>query len=319
MSTGHVLICGLGSIGRRHLRHFRALGIGRIDAYRSGLATLPDEGQPAPDRVFTDLEEAVAERPEVVVVANPTALHVPTALAAVRAGCAVLLEKPVSHALDGCDALLAEARASGVPVSVACNLRFHPSVRLFREWVLTGEPLGRAILARGHFGAYLPDWHPWEDYRKGYAGRRDLGGGATLTSIHEIDTALWLFGPVRDAHCASIGFSPLGTDIQEAAGLLLSHQSGTVSTITLSLAQKPASRSLEVNFERGTATLDLLTGRWVLRHHDVRVEEGGPPEGWQFDDTYRDQAIAILASSRHGAPVSVTLEEGMAALRIAVA
>jgi len=58
-----VLICGLGSIGRRHLRHFRALGCAPILAYRTGKATLPDDEQAAPDAVFHELNEALAEHP----------------------------------------------------------------------------------------------------------------------------------------------------------------------------------------------------------------------------------------------------------------
>ena len=45
--------------------------------------------------------------------------------------------------------------------------------------------------------SYLPDYHPLEDYRKGYAARKDLGGGAVLTQIHEIDYLYWLFGDVK--------------------------------------------------------------------------------------------------------------------------
>ena len=39
---------------------------------------------------------------------------------------------------------------------------------------------GRLVSARAQFGQYLPDWHPWEDYRASYSGRADLGGGALL-------------------------------------------------------------------------------------------------------------------------------------------
>ncbi|MCM3904146.1 MAG: Gfo/Idh/MocA family oxidoreductase, partial [Pyrinomonadaceae bacterium] len=141
----HLLICGLGSIGRKHLRCFRDLGVSRIDAYRSGRATLSNSGLPAPDQVFTDLDSALEEHPTIVIVANPTSLHVPTALQAVRAGCHVLVEKPLGHITDGCLELDDEINARGLVGSVACNLRFHPSLLKLREWIRTREPLGDAI------------------------------------------------------------------------------------------------------------------------------------------------------------------------------
>ena len=313
----NILICGLGSIGRRHLRHFRNLGAARIDAFRTGLATLPDEGQPAPDRIFDDLEHALAEHPDVVVVANPTALHLPTALAAVRAGCHVLVEKPLSHNLDDCQTLADEAHARGVVVAVACNLRHHPSVRAVKGLVVGGQ-FGAILLARADFGTYLPDWHRWEDYRTSYAARRELGGGAALTHIHEIDCLLWLVGPARSAGGVALGRHPLGTDVDEACALTILHRSGAVSTATLSLAQKPATRSLDLRLTGGIITLDLTTGRYAARLANGPTWEGEPPPGFDFDHTYRDQAIAFASAVQgEDAPI-VHLDEAVAALAVAL-
>ena len=89
-----ILIAGLGSIGRRHLANLQALGWPHIRLYRTGKSTQSDAdlaGYP----VDHDLQTALARRPLAVVVSNPSALHIPLALAAVRAGCHVLIEKPL--------------------------------------------------------------------------------------------------------------------------------------------------------------------------------------------------------------------------------
>lgn len=318
VNDGHLLICGLGSIGRRHLRHFRDLKVGRIDAYRTGKATLPDMNQPEPDRVFDDLERALAERPDMVVVANPTSLHVQAALKAVRAGCHVLIEKPLGHRMDGCQELAEEARSRGVVLSVACNMRFHPGLKMLREWVKTGEPIGEPVMARAHFGSYLPNWHPWEDYRLSYAARRDLGGGAALTHIHEIDYILWLFGPPAKSCGSALGKSILGTNVDEAAAIVIQHTSGVLSSLTLSLGERPSSRTLEITGTKGTVKLDLLTGHWVVRSADGTGSEGGAPMGFELDDTYREQAAAFLQAVRGEIPPTVPAEEAIAALEVAL-
>jgi predicted dehydrogenase len=313
----HILICGLGSIGRRHLRHFRALGIERIDAFRTGKARLPDDGQPVPDRVFSTLSEALAEHPQVVVVANPTSLHLATSLAAVMAGAHVLVEKPISDSTAGLDQLEEEAGARNLHVFVAYNLRFHPALQAVRQLVRSREPLGKPLLARIHFGTYLPDWHPWEDYRISYAARRDLGGGVTRTSSHELDYALWILGPVDQALGVASPRHPLGTDVDELSALLLRHTNGAISAITLSLAEKPASRGLEMEFERGTISVNLLAGSWAVHQATGETTEYRAHDGFQLDETYRDQAAAFLRSLDGHPQELATLAEGRQTLAIA--
>lgn len=313
----HILICGLGSIGRRHLRHFRALGVERIDAFRTGKAMLPDDGQPVPDRVFSSLSDALAEHPQAVVVTNPTSFHLETTLAAVRAGAHALVEKPISHTTAGLDVLEEEAETRNLHVLVAYNLRFHPALQVVRKLVRSSEPLGKPLLARIHFGTFLPDWHPWEDYRISYAARKDLGGGVTRTSSHELDYALWILGPVDRALGIASPLNPLGTDVDELSAVLLRHTSGAISAITLSLAQKPASRGLEMEFERGTVSVDLLAGSWAVDKATGEHTEYRAHEGFQLDETYRDQAAAFLRSLDGHPQELATLAEARQTLAIA--
>src|SRR5512138_3444090 len=108
-----ILIAGLGSIGRRHFRNLIALGEKDIVLLRTRTATLPDDelaGYP----VETDLNEALkTHKPDAVIVANPTAMHLDIAIPAAEAGCPILLEKPVSHSLDRLDVLQNAAQKSG--------------------------------------------------------------------------------------------------------------------------------------------------------------------------------------------------------------
>ena len=309
----------MGSIGRRHLRHLRALGVERVDAYRTGLATIPADLGALADHEFASLDAALAECPDVVVVSNPTRLHVPTARAAVAAGASVLVEKPLSDRPEGCEELAQEAREAGVVVGVACNMRFHPCVLALREWVESRQPLGRALTARAHFGTYMPGWHPWEDYRRSYAARRDLGGGAALTHIHEIDLVMWLFGPVRRVVGLALGQHPLGTNVDEAAALVVAHAGGVLTSLTLSFVERPATRTIDVAFTDGTARVDLLRGRWTLIAADGGQTEGGVDADFDFDETYRRQAQAFLDAVRTGGEAPVSVAEGVAAVRTALA
>ena len=113
------LIAGLGSIGRRHFRNLIALGEKDIILLRTRKATLPDDeiaGYP----VETDIHEALLKhKPDAVIVANPTALHMDIAIPAAEAGCHILLEKPISDSLDRVEELQKAAQKSNVVVVIA--------------------------------------------------------------------------------------------------------------------------------------------------------------------------------------------------------
>lgn len=151
-----ILIAGLGSIGRRHLRNLRALGEEDIVLYRTHQATLSDD-ELAGVPVETDLRRALDLVPQAVVVANPTSLHLGVAVPSAEAGCHLLVEKPVSHSLEGVDELEAVARRSGSRILMAFQFRFHPMLRKARELLRSGA-IGKVLSVRSELGDYLPDW-----------------------------------------------------------------------------------------------------------------------------------------------------------------
>src|SRR5262249_9804529 len=157
----------------RHLMNLRALGWARICLYRTGRSTLPDAdlaGLP----VEYDLAAALARRPIAVIVSNPPTLHVPVALAAARAGAHLLIEKPLSSSLDGVAELTDAVVANQLAALVGFQYRFNVGLRQIKRWIDDGA-IGQVVSAQAHWGEYLPDMHPWEDHRMGYAARSDLG------------------------------------------------------------------------------------------------------------------------------------------------
>ena len=318
MTLDHILLCGLGSIGQRHFRHFRRAGVQRIDTYRTGNGTLDLADDVRPDNQYDDLAAALARGPQAVIVANPTSHHVEVASAAAAAGAHLLIEKPLSHGLDGCTELLAQARKRQLVVAAGCNLRFHPLIGELRRIVRAGE-LGKPVMARAHFGAWLPAWHPWEDYRSSYAARRDLGGGARLTQIHEIDYLLWLLGPAQQIVGDSIGLSVIGTDVDEASACVFRHASGALSVVSLSLCQQPPSRTVHVAFESGTVEVDLIGGDMITRPASGDPSRFATPDDFDIDHTYADQTRAFIDAVAGGPPGNLcTGTDALDALRLAL-
>jgi len=323
------LIVGLGSIGRRHFRNLLALGESDLVLLRSHRSTLPaDELAGFP--VETDLETALEKhRPQAVVVANPTALHLAAALPAARAGCHILLEKPVSNSMEGLDALRQAAQASGSRVLVGFQFRYHPTLLKARELIAAGR-VGRLLTAHAHWGEYLPNWHPWEDYRQGYAARADLGGGVIVTLTHPLDYLRFLLGEAAEVWSFNGHVSPLEVDVEDAAEIGLRFASGALGGVHINYFQRPLVHRLEIVGTAGTLRWDNSDGllQFMRMPADFGTYNAAPPaaetelyplpEGFERNDLF-------LAQTRHfievvgGAQPVCTLEDGIMALRLAQA
>ena len=324
------LIAGLGSIGRRHFRNLIALGEKDIVLLRTRKATLPDDelaGYP----VETDLAEALKKhKPDAVVVANPTSLHLDVAIPAAEAGCHILLEKPVSHSLDRLDQLEKAAAKSGSKILVGFQFRYHPTLNKARE-LIHSDALGKILTVHVHWGEYLPQWHPWEDYRQSYAARADLGGGVIVTLTHPLDYLRFLLGDVASLWSFNEHLSALELDVEDFAEIGLKFSSGAVGGVHINYFQRPGVHKLEIVGTDGTMRWDNADGILHLfkmpapfgSYSDLPpapvTESFSPPQGFERNQLFIAQTQHFIDIVRGDAQPICTLTDGVRALQMALA
>lgn len=311
------LIAGLGSIGRRHLHNLVALGERDIVLYRTRRGTLPEAGLTT-FPTETDLAAALAHRPDAVIVTNPTSEHLAVAIPAAEAGCHLLVEKPISHTLEGIAELAGAARRTGSRVLVGYQFRFHPGLRELRRIIEDGS-LGKIIGARAHWGEYLPDWHPWEDYRRSYAARADLGGGVLRALSHPFDYLRWLLGEAEVLWGRAARSGELEIDVEDLADVALAFPSGVLATVHLNFLQKPASHFVEITGTDAAAVWRADEGSVQVGHSAHSQGRAiGSPVGYERNEMF-------LAEMRHFRDVVAGvaepvcgLSDGVRALEIAL-
>jgi predicted dehydrogenase len=325
-----ILIAGLGSIGRRHFRNLTALGEKDLVLLRTRKATLPEDelaGYP----VETDLQDALTKNnPDAVIVANPTSLHLDVAIAAAQAGCHILLEKPVSHSLDRLDVLEQAAEKSGSRILVGFQFRYHPTLNKARD-LIQANALGRILTVHAHWGEYLPQWHPWEDYRQSYAARADLGGGVIVTLTHPLDYLRYLVGDVESLWSFNGHISPLEVDVEDVAEIGLRFANGATGGVHVNYFQRPPVHRLEIAGTNGTLRWDNADG--VLHLYQMPapfgsysdqppapvVETFPPPDGFDRNQLFVAQTRHFLDVARGESEPLCTLMDGVIALRLALA
>jgi predicted dehydrogenase len=312
------LIAGFGSIGRRHFRNLLTLGEKDIVLFRTGRSTLPDD-EIKDYPVETDLQKALAHRPDVVIIANPTASHLGVAIPAAEAGCTILMEKPISNSLDEVHDLEAALQRGGGQLLVGFQFRFHPGLQRLAELLREGVA-GRPLSARVQWGEYLPNWHPWEDYRKSYSAREDLGGGVVLTLSHPLDYLGWLFGEVESLWAFTGKVSDLEIQVEDVGEIGMRFRSGVIGSVHLDYYQRPTEHRMEVACTEGTLLWNNANGAVRRYHPETESWETYPfPAGFDRNDLFLAELHHLIAVAQHEVDPLCTLADGKRALEIALA
>lgn len=281
-----ILVVGCGSIGTRHASNLARLGGVELLLYDVDLARSQSLAQALGGMVIPNLEDGLASVPDAALICTPTYLHIPLALRALQAGAHLLIEKPLSHTLDGTDELIREAASLKRVLLVGCNLRFHRPITILKHWLDEGA-IGRPLYGRFLYGNYLPNWRPQEDYRHTYSAHAEMSGGVPLEGVHEIDCARWFLGEPSMVLAMTGRVSQLEIDTDDVAEILVRFASGAMAEIHLDYLRPRRGRSCELigdeglsiwraegkHPERSSLELHRLDGRNEQQAFDMDLNE----------------------------------------------
>jgi predicted dehydrogenase len=329
-----ILIAGLGGIGQRHLRNISSqLGdsvqICAVDP-RTNIPVLTDQLQVEAGvtleekyglQIYPDLEPALEWKPEVVFVCNPTSMHIPTALQAVKAGCHLFIEKPLSHTLEHVDELVHQSDNLHLTVVVGYQMRFHPCLQRLHT-LLQEKKVGRILSVHAEIAEFLPGWHTYEDYRQMYASRQDLGGGVILSQIHEMDYLYWIFGLPRTVYALGGHLSRLDVDVEDTADILMSFTvDGHLIPVSLheDYLQRPPSRGCTVIGDHGKILLDFPRLTITVFDEAGRQTESSSFKEFRRNDMFVNEVNYFLEAVKGTQTPLVSLHDAVQSLRMALA
>ncbi len=313
------LFAGCGSIGRRHIQNLKHLQPeAQILTYRVRGESLGEFELKYSLINYKDFAEALAAKPDAVFITNPTSLHLPLAKQAAEKGIPLFIEKPVSHTLDGVDDFIRLCEKKQLTVLLGYKMRFHPAVTTMKK--LLGEgAIGRPLSIRAHYGGCLAEWHPWEDYRRMYSARKDLGGGVVLDAIHEIDYAYWLMGDAVEVKALCGQVSDLEIETEDMAEILLRFKSGAFGSIHLDYAQYPETRSCQIIGTTGTIEWNALKKTVELYQKETKTWKKFPePEDWANNTMFVDEMRHFLNCLSGKEKPNHTLQDAKRVLEIAI-
>jgi predicted dehydrogenase len=315
-------VLGAGFMGSTHARAFAKLPDVQVVAVTSRTmeraAALAQEvgARPSLDHM------AVATDPNVDVVSNtlPTPFHKEYTIAALRAGKAVLLEKPMGLTVEECDAMIATARETGRPFMIAHVIRFWPEYVALYEFVASGA-LGKPLAAVARRLSTRPTWGDW------FANAEWTGGAVLDLHIHDLDTLNWFFGTPRSVYARGQrgiygGWDHVLTLVDY--GEVKAHAEGSVMMpegypFTMSLAVLCERGSAEFNFRAGGTGVETGTaeGTSLMVYESGKLPRALPSPG---GDAYEAEVAYFIECVRaNRLPERGTPEQARLAVQTALA
>ena len=311
-----ILVVGYGSIGKRHVENL--LSISNLEVIvcteRNDVSKLKKHA-----KVYSTIKQCLEEKPDIGIIANETSLHIPTAIKLAEAGLDLFLEKPLSNSLKDVEKLYAIVKKKKLITQMGCNMRFHPCIKKIKSMV-EQQKIGRIISVQVQTCSYLPDYHPWEDYRKGYAARKDLGGGIILTQIHEIDYMYWLFQEVENVISISGKFSDLDITTEDYVSSLLKFKNKIIGELHMDYFQRPDFRSCKIRGTKGEIYWDSDNNHVnVYAMNKKRWKMEMEVKNYQRNFSYVAQLKHFIKCVKQRKETINDIEQGIATLKIALA
>lgn len=315
-----VAVLGVGSMGKNHARVYSEFPdtelVAVVDAdIKTAEAIATKHGA----RAYTDPAEMLAkEKPEAVSIAVPTALHARVGLMALEAGAHVLMEKPIAATVAEGRLLIDKASQVNRQLMVGHIVRFNPAMQALKE-KLRGEALGRIFQVFCRRAGPFP------------ARIRDVGVVIDLAP-HDVDVMRFLVGSSPTRVYAETE-QRIHTDHEDLVWGLLRFPDGVVGSLEINWLTPTKIREVLVLGERGLFRVDDLTqdlyyyensqansDLWPAYQTLKGVSEGGMRR-YEIEryEPLKAELQAFLKAVQTGTPVPVSGEDGLEALRLALA
>ena len=330
-----IMMIGLGSIGQRHLRNIVRIPLIdlEITAYRTRRLqqTFSDDMKIRENvsleeeyglKVFTSLEEALADGPDIAFITNITSKHMETAIACAKAGCDLFIEKPLSDTMEGADELKKIIEEKGLIVWTGFQNRYHPCVKAAKEILKDGK-IGRLLSADFEFGERLTTMHTYEDYRQTYMARSDMGGGPVLNLlVHDLDLIRYLLGESEEAVSMMAKASGLEIDVEDSVSGIFNVSSEDGSKIPVyvhtDFLQFPPSHRIKIVGEKGRIEIDMNDA-------EIKVYEDGEKtldeefDDFSRNDMFMEELIDFLECVNERKEAYIGIDDGIESLKMALA
>ncbi len=274
----NILFVGLGSIGQRHFRNLKKIDkkINFFAIRKKRLSPQLDNNNKVIKKKFLTNKNGIKEisfdqidrfKIDLAFVTNPTSLHLETSIKLAKKKINLFLEKPISNSTKGINKLLRLVKKNNLNCAVGFQLRYDDLLNKLKN-LINSKKLGQVQKCYIEHKHYLPFHHKYENYKIGYASRKDLGGGVLLCYSHEFDYANFLFGKPQYIFCSTQKSKNLKINVESSALVVGKFPKNVEVVFDLDFLKKKPVRTCSVQLDNGFV-------KWDLIKNQLKIEQKG--------------------------------------------
>lgn len=314
-------IVGAGSMGHAHTPAWKA--IAGMGAKLVGItARHPDTAKALATQYGLrayDSYEALLADVDIVDICTPTNLHCEMTVKAAEAGKHVFCEKPIALTVEDGRAMIDACKKAGVRLFVGLVVRFFPQYAAAQQAVASGQ-IGKVGVIRLTRAAY----HPRKSLDNWFGDESRSGGMVVDMLIHDFDYARWLGGNVKRVFAKSVRAKRPDAP-GDYALVTLRFENGAIGHIEGGWAYPPPffRTSMDIAGTEGLIEWSSDTSGTVHTHllnpPKRDTAEVGLPVALDEDNPFAAEIRHFYDAVANNKPFSVTAEDALAALQIALA
>ena len=307
------LVVGLGSMGKRRIRNLQHLEAGEIIGFDLQESRRREVEEKYGVKTFKEFDDAMSEGPDAFIISTPPDKHLEYALIAAENDKHFFTEASVLA--EGMDELIALCKNKNIVAAPSCTMRFNPSVKKLKELVDT-KVIGEILAFTYHCGQYLPDWHPWEDYRSFYVARKETGACREIVPF-ELTWLTGVLGDIDTISCFKDKLTKLDVEIDDAYQIIMKFKSGVLGHMLVDVISRVPYRMCKLLSEDGLIIWDWGAGVKVYTADDKSwknyyEEKGTTVEGYADkikEEPYIEEMTYFTKAIKGEIEYPYTLEE----------
>ncbi|MEK7598947.1 MAG: Gfo/Idh/MocA family oxidoreductase [Patescibacteria group bacterium] len=291
------LILGLGSMGKRRIRNLFALGEKNIVGFDPRADRRKEAEEKYGIKTIEDFQKISTGDFDVLIISSPPDAHGEYIRFALANKKHFFVEHPTSD--DGYAEIFAN-KDSNIVKAPSCTMRHYTPVKMIKNFIKDGK-IGKILAFQYHMGQYLPDWHPWEDYRQVYFSKKETGACREMLAF-ELNWLNWVLDSApADVSGVITKVSDLEMDADDIILANLRYGNGILGNVIIDVISRKPYRTLKILGTDGV--LEWERYDFIIKIYDFKSKStkiipaprGNPEKGYiNEEETYIDEIKAFL-------------------------
>ncbi|MBI5728773.1 MAG: Gfo/Idh/MocA family oxidoreductase [Candidatus Magasanikbacteria bacterium] len=307
-------IVGLGSMGKRRIRNLHVNGEDNIVGFDIRSDRREEARTKYNIKIVVDLKDIAPADFDVLIISTSPEAHGDYIRFALAHKKHFFIEHPTS--IDGYDDIIKNKNLAIVKAP-SCTLRFYTPIKMMKKLLNEGA-VGKVLAFQYHMGQYLPDWHPWEDYRQVYFSKKETSACREMLPF-ELIWLTWLMGAsVKDISGTIAKVSDLDMDADDIILASTKLANGILGNLVIDVISRKPFRTLRVLGSTGVLEWERFDHEIKIFRADIKTEEiisvpkGNPESGYvNEEEMYNDEIKVFLDAIVGRAVYPFTFEENL--------